>query len=96
MSIAMRKSSPQMAGGDTSTAGFVKSPDKLRSCIWKDQAFRFLQPVRGTPPYWKKVQYKLLPAIKQLGRHIYPSLVLVKPGMTHPCLTERLLKGRKE
>ena len=29
-------------------------------------------------------------------RHIYPSLVLVQPRKTHPCLTERLLMGRKE
>ena len=26
----------------------------------------------------------------------YPSLVLVQPRKTHPCLTERLLMGRKD
>ena len=31
-----------------------------------------------------------------LERHIYPSLVLVQPRKTCPCLTERLLMGRKE
>ena len=30
------------------------------------------------------------------ARHIYPSLVLVQPRKTHPCLTERFLMGRKE
>ena len=30
------------------------------------------------------------------ARHIYPSLVLVQPRKTCPCLTERLLIGRKE
>ena len=30
-----------------------------------------------------------------LVRHIYPSLVLVQPRKTGPCLTERLLMGRK-
>ena len=30
------------------------------------------------------------------ARHIYPSLVLVQPRKTRPCLTERLLIGRKE
>ena len=30
------------------------------------------------------------------ARHIYPSLVLVQPRKTCPCLTERLLVGRKE
>ena len=31
-----------------------------------------------------------------LEQHIYPSLVLVQPRKTSPCLTERLLMGRKE
>ena len=31
-----------------------------------------------------------------LSRTIYPSLVLVQTRKTHPCLTERLLMGRKE
>ena len=30
------------------------------------------------------------------ARHIYPSLVLVQPRNTHPCVTERFLMGRKE
>ena len=30
------------------------------------------------------------------ARHINPSLVLVQPRKTHPYITERLLKGRKE
>ena len=31
-----------------------------------------------------------------LEQDTYPSLVLVQPRKTHPCLTERLLMGRKE
>ena len=31
-----------------------------------------------------------------LARHIYPSLVLVQRKKTSPCLTEKLLMGRKE
>ena len=34
--------------------------------------------------------------VECLTRHIYPSLVLVQPRKTRPCLTERLLMGRKE
>ena len=30
------------------------------------------------------------------ARHIYPSLVLIQPMETRPCLTERVLMGRKE
>ena len=33
---------------------------------------------------------------KHKRRHIYPSLVLAQPRKTCPCLTERLLMGRKE
>ena len=35
-------------------------------------------------------------ALWSLSRHIYPSLVLVQPRKTCPCLTERLLMGHKE
>ena len=35
-------------------------------------------------------------ALWSLSRHIYPSLVLVQPRKTRPCLTGRLLMGRKE
>ena len=42
---------------------------------------------------------RALPASLRYGpsaRHIYPSSVLVQPRKTRPCLTERLLMGRKE
>ena len=32
----------------------------------------------------------------KFARHIYPSLVMVQPRKTRPCLSERLLMGRKE
>ena len=34
--------------------------------------------------------------VVSLSKNINPSLVLVQPRKTHPCLTERLLMGRKE
>ena len=34
--------------------------------------------------------------IVSLSNNINPSLVLVQPSKTHPCLTERLLIGRVE
>ena len=39
---------------------------------------------------------KLIYIFVRGARHIYPSLVLVQPRKTRPCLTERLLMGRKE
>ena len=44
-------------------------------------------------------QVRASPASLRCGpwaRHIYPSLVLVQPRKTRPCLTERLLMGHKE
>ena len=35
-------------------------------------------------------------ALWSLSKTIYPSLVLVQPRKTRPCLTERLLTRRKE
>ena len=35
-------------------------------------------------------------ALWSLSKHIYPSIVLIQPRKTRPCLTERLLMGRKE
>ena len=32
----------------------------------KDDAYRFVSPIRDSPPYWQQVMYKLLAAIKQL------------------------------
>ena len=46
---------------------------------------------------WPRVRAS--PASLRCGpwaRHIYPSLVLVQPRKTRPCLTERLLMGHKE
>ena len=47
----------------------------------------------------KEPRIRASPTSQRCGpwaRHIYPSLVLVQPRKTHPCLTERLLMGRKE
>ena len=35
--------------------------------IQKDEALRFLQPIRGTPPYWQSAQTDLFAMLRQLG-----------------------------
>ena len=65
LSIALRKT--RSGPGSPITAAFLKDPERMRNIIFKDEAYRFLQPVRGTPPYWQKIMYDLLAAIKQLG-----------------------------
>ena len=43
----------------------------------------------GFEPHWRH-------CFVFLRKNINPSLTLVQPRMTRPCLTERLLMGRKE
>ena len=45
----------------------------------------------GFEPHWC---HSLV--VLEQDTYIYPSLVLVQPRRTCPCLTERLLMGRKE
>ena len=67
MSIALKKAYHASPAGEALTAGVVRDSNSLKQFILKDQAYRYLQPIRGSPPYWQRVQYKLLAAIKQYG-----------------------------
>ncbi|XP_053378668.1 uncharacterized protein LOC128548229 [Mercenaria mercenaria] len=64
MSVALRKS---LIGncGENYSAGFFKNADHIRPLLTKDDAYRFLSPIRGSPPYWQKVMSELMAAIKQ-------------------------------
>ena len=52
---------------DTLTAGALKNTDRLKQLIMQDQGQRFLQNVRGSPAYCKKLLSNLLAMIRQLG-----------------------------
>ena len=67
MNIAVRKCYRVSVTDPALNAGLLRDESSIQRFISKDQAYRFLQPVRGSPPYWQKVQYKLLSAIKQFG-----------------------------
>ena len=67
MCVALRKSFRGSSEDDNLTASVVKNREAMKKFILHDRAYQFLQPVRGTPPYWQRVQLKLLAAIKQLG-----------------------------
>ena len=66
ISVALRKSFGADEGGEEFTAAAFKNPDRIRPLLMKDEAYRFLRPIRGSPPYWQQVMFKLLSAIKQL------------------------------
>ena len=66
ISVALRKSFGADEGGEEFTAAAFKNPDRIRPLLMKDEAYRFLRPIRCSPPYWQQVMFKLLSAIKQL------------------------------
>ena len=66
ISVALRKSFSAEEGEEPLTASFFKNPDRIRPLLMKDDAYRFLRPIRGSPPNWQQVMLKLLAAIKQL------------------------------
>ncbi|CAC5372776.1 unnamed protein product [Mytilus coruscus] len=65
MGIALRKSFVGSVDATPITVNTVRNPEMINRFLLKVAGYRFIQPVRGTPPYWQKVQFKLLAAIKQ-------------------------------
>ncbi|KAI7790400.1 hypothetical protein IRJ41_003612 [Triplophysa rosa] len=66
VSIALRK------GSDKSLLQEVRSevltdPNSLTKILNYDEGYKFLRPVRGTPPYWQTSQKDLFALIRQLG-----------------------------
>ena len=54
--------------GQRVTASQLKSnPQMLQNLICQEQAYLFLQQIRGSPPYWQKFMYEILGMVKQLG-----------------------------
>nr|XP_055075157.1 uncharacterized protein LOC129454640 [Misgurnus anguillicaudatus] len=66
VSIALRK------GSDKSllkavTSDVLTNPESLSKFLNYDEGYKFLRPVRGTPPYWQATQKDLFALIRQLG-----------------------------
>ena len=57
----------------TPTAGAVESNFKetIGRFVAIDNAFSFMNSVKGTPPYWKQFLYDVLVMVKQLGIPTY-------------------------
>ena len=64
IAVALRKS---LTGtdGESFNAGFFKHNEHIRPLITKDDAYHFLRSISGGPPFWQKVLFELLAAIKQ-------------------------------
>ena len=63
--IALRKGRSGDAG--VLNAGKLKDKSQLKSIIFKDIGFKFLNTVRGSPPYFQAVSKDLFAMIRQLG-----------------------------
>ncbi len=65
VSIALRK------GSDKSltqlTSDMLTNPDSLSKILSFDEGYKFLRPIRGTPPYWQSTQKDLFALLRQLG-----------------------------
>ena len=62
ISIAMKKKM-----GNFTAGMFTNYKDSVDKLVNKDQGFYFMNQIRGTPAYWKRLQYEILAMIKQLG-----------------------------
>ena len=65
--ISLRKSTSPKNNGDQICAKSIKTTSELQTLIRKDEALRFLQPIRGTPSYWQSAQKDLFAMLRQLG-----------------------------
>ena len=66
-SIMLRQSQGRLYRGQALTAGAIKNVEVLHQMIRKDDAYRFLKNVRGSPAYFQRVMYDVLGMIRQLG-----------------------------
>ena len=66
--ISLRKS-PTSSTKNTEkvTSKSLKTASDLKLLIQKDDALRFLQPIRGTPSFWQGAQKDLFAMLRQLG-----------------------------
>ena len=49
------------------TAGVIQDHSVLLQMIQRDDAYKFLKNVRGSPAYFQRVQYEVLAVFRQLG-----------------------------
>ena len=51
------------------TAGMLSHnfSDTVKSFITNDEAYHFMNTIKGTPAYWKRFLYDVLAMVKQLG-----------------------------
>ncbi|XP_073694460.1 uncharacterized protein [Garra rufa] len=66
VSIALRKGSDKSLLTEV-TPDMLTNPESLSKILNFDEGYKFLRPIRGTPPYWQSTQKDLFALIRQLG-----------------------------
>ncbi|XP_006815908.1 uncharacterized protein LOC102803256, partial [Saccoglossus kowalevskii] len=56
-----------IALGEKVTSKVLTNRDKLIEIIKNDEGYKFMTPIRGTPPYWQATQKDIFAMIRQLG-----------------------------
>ncbi|XP_063411255.1 uncharacterized protein LOC134694188 [Mytilus trossulus] len=64
--ISLRKGSV-FSDGQKVTSKMLCNKESLNGLFRKDEAIKFMKPVRGTPPYWQSIQKDIFCMIRQLG-----------------------------
>lgn len=67
ISLALRKGKQTTEDGRPVTASMLMDNDQVHGILKSDVGFRFLQPVRGTPPYWQRTMKDLYAMLYQIG-----------------------------
>ncbi|XP_006824386.2 uncharacterized protein LOC100379079 [Saccoglossus kowalevskii] len=66
VSIALRKGSGKACGKKVTSATLTDA-QSLKEILNNDEGFKFLKPIRGTPPFWQSTQKDLFAMLRQLG-----------------------------
>ena len=67
VSVAIRIGSTKTSDGKDITASMLRDPEQVKRIIQRDEGYRFLTHIRGTPAYWEKSKRDLFAMIRQLG-----------------------------
>ena len=66
ISIAIRIGSSKTSDGQQITAAMLRNREEVKQLIKRDEGYRFLAQIRGTPAFWEKSKKELFAMIRQL------------------------------
>ena len=67
ISIALRRGNTKTTDGREITASMLTDREEVKKLIKRDEGYKFLAKIRGTPAYWEKSKKDVFAMIRQLG-----------------------------